>query len=171
MAQGAMPMRSHLSCREVWPYVIQCAISQTAHLIIRNHPVACGAPFVLTAVPIPITPFCMHWKNAFTAACKPCSYRRGKQRNLALWHSVTRLSGAYVGALTLSRKAARHELSRRCAHAGQFTEAQAERWWEHYIAVKLDLVQSVLQDDVGSGGDAGGAGSRPWGRTGSSPAR
>ena len=62
-------------------------------------------------------------------------------------------------------------LSERCAHAGHFTEAQAERWWEHYIAVKLDLVQSVLQDDVGSEGDPGTAGPLPWARTGSSPAR
>ena len=62
-------------------------------------------------------------------------------------------------------------LSKCCVHAGQFTEAQAERWWEHYIAVKLDLVQSVLQDDLGSAGDAGAAGSPLWARTGASPAR
>ena len=71
----------------------------------------------------------------------------------------------------LSQRTPRHMLSGRCAHAGQFTEAQAERWWEHYIAVKLDLVQSVLQDDVGSKGDMGTAGPPPWARTGSSPAR
>ena len=40
---------------------------------------------------------------------------------------------------------------------GKFTDAQAERWWEHYIAVKLDLVQNVLQDDVADDADADAA--------------
>lgn len=33
-------------------------------------------------------------------------------------------------------------------NAGMAGDAAAEEWWEHYIAVKLDLVQTVLQDSV-----------------------
>ena len=58
-----------------------------------------------------------------------------------------------------------------CAHAGQFTDAQAERWWEHYIAVKLDLVQNVLQDDVAGDADACDATSSPSSAPGASPTR
>ena len=39
---------------------------------------------------------------------------------------------------------------------GMAGDAAAEEWWEHYIAVKLDLVQTVLQDSVLPDQDEGG---------------
>ena len=32
--------------------------------------------------------------------------------------------------------------------AGLLADQEKEEWWEHYIAVKLDLVENILGDDT-----------------------
>ena len=142
-------MRSRLCCREVRLLPHESRFGLTIQ--ISNIPLWIGVHTSGWLRPLfPKEALVMHWASA-----------------LQLYQILVN----HVGAIMYSQRMLRRMLSKCCAHAGQFTEAQAERWWEHYIAVKLDLVQSVLQDDVGSEGDLGTAGPSPWTRTGSSPAR
>lgn len=80
-------------------------------------------------------------------------HERGHCIRLKIPSLVMVQSGAEVDALCLTHPRYTMVLfaSQRGSSilAGMLADQEKEAWWEHYIAVKLDLVENVLKDDVG----------------------